>query len=110
MKASYSKTREIYSRYRDSKWDKKFYEEHRADIALHKAAKKYFDGLGLKKLPTINSLKQEYATLAAEQKKLNAGYKDAREEMVSLLMAKQNVDRILGGTPQQAKSVERGSR
>lgn len=37
---AYSKTREIYSRYRDSKWNKKFCAEHEADILLHRAAKK----------------------------------------------------------------------
>ena len=66
--------------------------------------------MGLKKLPTIAALKQEYAALAADQKKLGAGYKDARNEIVALLMAKQNVDRILFGAPQKAKSLERARR
>jgi len=72
------------------------YEEHRADITLHKAAKKYFDGLGLKKLPTISSLKQEYATLLAEKKTLYFGYHELKEKRNALLTAKMNSDNMLG--------------
>lgn len=62
------------------------------------AAKRYFDSLGLKKLPTMQSLKQEYATLLAENKKRYPEYRQAREKMVELLTAKNNVERILGVT------------
>ena len=70
-------------------------------------AKKYFDSNGYgknKKLPTINSLKQEYAILDAEKRKLYSGYKAAREEMIALQMAKQNVDIILGEPRHTEKS------
>lgn len=96
---TYGKTREVFMRYRKSGYSDKFYEEHRADITLHRAAKKYFDGLGYgkdKKLPTINTLKQEYATLLAEKKKLYAGYHATKKNMQSLAIAKGNTDRILG--------------
>jgi len=92
----YGKTREVYAKYKASRWDKDFYEEHRADIVLHRAAKKHFDGLGLKKFPTISSLKKEYAALTSEKKRLYADYYDAKKTMRSLLMAKGNADRILG--------------
>ena len=65
---------------------------------LHRAAKKYFDGLGLKKLPTIAALKQEYAALAAEKKKLYSGYRAAKENMRKLAIAKDNAAKILGLT------------
>jgi len=103
---AYSKTREVYSRYRDSKWSKKFYAEHEADILLHRAVKKHFDSLGLTKLPAIQTLKTEYASLAAERKKLYSGYRAKKEEMIALLMAKQNVDRLLGKPSEQAQKRE----
>lgn len=103
---TYSKTREVYAQYRDSKWSKKFYAAHEGDILLHRSAKKYFDSLGLKKLPSMHHLKTEYATLTAEKKKLYGGYKAAREEMIALLQAKQNVDRLLGNAPAQRKTQE----
>jgi hypothetical protein len=40
---TYGKTRAAYERYKKSKWDKDLFEAERADITLHKAAKKYFD-------------------------------------------------------------------
>lgn len=92
----YSKTRDVYAKYKASGWNRDFYEEHRADITLHRAAKKYFDGLGIKTLPKIPALKQEYATLLAEKKKLYVGYHEAKDNMRELLVAKGNAQRILG--------------
>jgi hypothetical protein len=96
---TYGKTRETFAAYRKSGYSERFYEEHRADITLHRAAKKYFDGKGYgkdNKLPTISSLKQEYAALLAEKKKLYSGYRELKETSRSLTMAKGNADRILG--------------
>jgi len=73
---------------------------------LHRAAKKYFDGLGLKKLPTIAALKQEYAALAAEKKKLYSGYCATKDNMRELVVAKDNATKILGLTPE---TQERGA-
>jgi hypothetical protein len=55
---------------RQNRWSPDFYEAHRAEITLHRAAKKHFDTLKLKKLPTIATLKQEFAELSAEKNKL----------------------------------------
>ncbi|MCD8052134.1 MAG: hypothetical protein LUE89_10720 [Clostridiales bacterium] len=62
---------------------------------LHEAAKRYFDSLGLEKLPSIKALKQEYAALSAENKKLYPDQKAARKEMIDLLTAKSNPERFL---------------
>ena len=73
------------------------------NIALHQAAKKYFDDLGCgrdKKLPTISSLKQEYAALLAEKRKLYSGYRELKETSRALTIAKGNADRILEIKPQ----------
>lgn len=43
---------------------------HEREILLHQAAKKYFDGLGLKKLPIVKRLQAGYAVLLAEKKRL----------------------------------------
>ena len=105
---TYGKTREIYAKYKASGWSRDFYEEHRADITLHRAAKKHFDGLGIKKLPTISSLKQEYAVLLAEKKKMYSGYREAKDNMKELLVAKGNAQRILGiGKDEQEREVSR---
>jgi len=107
--SNYSRTLDVYRGYRDSKWSKKYYTEHESDIIIHKASKKYFDSVGLEKLPRMETLKQEYAKLSAETKKLYPEQKLAREKMIELLMAKQNVDMILGEPRQPSKSHERDS-
>ncbi|GHU93340.1 hypothetical protein FACS1894208_02690 [Clostridia bacterium] len=104
----YGKTREVYAAYKASGWSAKFFEEHRAEITLHKAAKKYFDELKLKKLPSINQLKQDYAALESEKKKLYSDYHALKENSRALAVAKHNADRLLGITPQaQAHDVSR---
>jgi len=106
---TYSKTHKTFAQYKASGYDKDFYESQRADITLHRAAKKYFDGLGLKKLPTITALKQEYATLLAEKKKLSSGYRAAKDNMRELIVAKDNATKILGLSPQIKKPHEHDS-
>ena len=102
---NYSKTREVYVAYRKAGYSKKFKAEHESEILLHQAAKKAFDELGLKKLPTVKSLQAEYAALLAEKKSDYADYRKARDEMRELLTVKANVDRILG-QEEQEKAAE----
>ena len=93
----YGKTRAAWERYKKSGYDQGVFEIERADITLHKAAKKYFDEHNFKtKLPSINSLKQEYAILETERKKLYVGYKELRQNYIDLCTAKSNADHILG--------------
>jgi predicted restriction endonuclease len=87
--------------YKKSGYSKKFYESNRADIALHEAAKKHFDNLGISKLPKISELKQEYATLQTDKKKLYSGYRDLKKNAHDLLIAKSNAERILDIEPTQ---------
>jgi hypothetical protein len=83
-----------------------YYETHRADIILCKSAKKYFNGQGYgkdKKFPKMQELKMEYAKFNEEKRKLYADYKPAREEMIALKTARQNVDMFLKEPRQQVK-------
>ena len=93
---NYARSRDTYVAYRKAGYAKQFKAEHEADILLHQAAKKHFDTLGLKKLPTVKALNAEYAALLAEKKAAYGDYRQAKEEMRELLTAKANIDRILG--------------
>ena len=106
---TYCKTREVYAQYRKlpPKKQEEFYAGHASAIISCEAAKRFFDGLGLKKLPTIQSLKQEYAALEAENKKLYPEQKKARAEMMELLTAKYNTSRILGLTNEEKRREHR---
>ena len=92
---NYSKTRDVYVSYRKSGYSKKFYEEHTADLLLHKTAKEAFDALGANKVPTVKSLNMEYAELLSAKKKAFTEYTNARAEMREVLTVKANVERIL---------------
>ena len=92
---NYSKTRNVYITYRKSGYSKKFLAENESDILLHKAAKKTFDEIGLKKLPTIKNLQSEYSALIEEKKKLYSEYRQVRDEMRQILTAKANIDRLI---------------
>jgi len=92
---TYSKTKDVYAEYRKSKWSKKFYSENREKIEAHKEAKRFFDTLGLTKLPTIKTLQAEYAALLSERKPLYGEQKKAREYMLEILAVKQNAEQLL---------------
>lgn len=81
--------------YRKAGYSRKFLAEHESQIALHKAAKKYFDEQGIQKMPSVKSLNTEYAVLMSEKKATYAEYRKVREDMKELLTAKVNIDRIL---------------
>ncbi len=103
---NYAKTRDIYTDYRKAGYSKKFYEEHRAELTLHKAAKAAFEELGVKKLPTVKTLQAEYADLFSEKKKAYGQYHSAKKEMQDILTAKANIDRLLG-LEQEQKQKEK---
>ena len=92
---NYSKTRDVYVAYRKAGYSKKFYEEHTADLLLHKAAKQAFDALDSKNLPTVKELNAEYTELLIVKKKAFTEHPSTRTEMREVLTVKANVDKIL---------------
>lgn len=92
---NYSKTRDIYVEYRKAGYSKKFFEEHREAITIHKAAKQAFDELGLKKIPRVKDLNEEYYKLMAEKKKMSSEYYETRTVMQELLKAQKNIEMFL---------------
>lgn len=104
---NYSKTREVYTQYRKAGYSKKFLAEHEGEIILHKAAKKAFDDLGLKKLPTVKSLQEEWDTLLTDKKAAYAEYRKAQDEMRELAVHKANVAHLLGIEEEKSRERER---
>jgi hypothetical protein len=103
---NYSKTRDVYAGYKAAGYSKKYLTEHESDIIIHKAAKKAFEELGVKKLPTVRSLQDEYAKLLTGKKSAYAEYRAARDEMKELLIHKNNIDHILGTYERKAEIVK----
>ena len=92
---NYAKTRETYDAYRKSGYSKKFYEAHREEILLHKAAKEYFNSCNISKLPKMKDLSEEYGLILSEKQKEYAEYKKAKASMQDFLVARQNIEAIL---------------
>lgn len=90
--------------YRKAGYSKKFYEEHTADLLLHKAAKQAFDKSGVKKLPTVKSLNAEYAELLSAKKKAFTEYTNARTEMREVMTVKANVELFLNRDMESQKA------
>jgi predicted DNA-binding protein YlxM (UPF0122 family) len=100
---NYSKTRDVYVDYRKAGYSKKFFEEHREDILVHKAAKEAFNRLGLKKIPKIKELNEKYASLISEKRKEYANYKTVKAEMQAYVIARRNLEELLKHEQPQKK-------
>ena len=104
---NYVKTKDVYADYRKCGYSKKFLEEHRQEILLHKAAKNAFDELHVKKLPKVKELNAEYAEVLAEKKKLYGEYRQAKKDMQEIQRAKYDIDQFLKDDEEQKKERTR---
>ena len=106
---NYAKTRAVYVEYRKAGYSKKFRSAHEADILLHQAAKKYFDELGITKLPSVKSLREEYAALLEQKRKAYSAYKQDRDDMKELHNVRANVEYLLEirTEPESQRSTEK---
>ena len=92
---NYAKTRDVYVEYRKSGYSKKFFEAHREEITLHKAAKEAFSGLPGQRIPKVKELNAEYAQVLAKKKAAYAEYRQAKKDMQDYVTAKHNIDAFL---------------
>ena len=92
---NYAKTKETYVAYRKAGYSKAFFEAHREEIILHKAAKQAFSDQGVEKLPTVKQLNEEYAELFARKKEAYREYRKAKQEMTDFATAKYDIERFL---------------
>ena len=104
---NFAKTRDVYEAYRRSGYSQKYYEEHREELMLRKAAKEYFDSLHLKKLPKMKELSDEYAAILDEKRKLYAEYKSTKAAMQDFLIARQNIEAIIGSENEKAEKQQK---
>ena len=98
------KTRETYITYRKSGYSKKFFEAHRDEITLHKAAKEAFSKLPDGKIPKVKDLNEEFVRLLSEKKADYSEYKKRKKEMRDYQIAKQNVESFYAA--QQSWDIE----
>ena len=89
--AAYVSTKSVAQQLKTAKRPAVFEEQHRAELTAYRAAVAYFKANDLTKLPSPKKLEAEYAQLASEKAKFYEQYKEAKEELLKLKTAKQNV-------------------
>ena len=89
--AAYTSTKNIAQQLKAAKQPTAFEEQHRAKLTAYRAATAYFKANNITKLPSPKKLEAEYAQLASEKAKFYEQYKEAKEELLKLKTAKQNV-------------------
>ena len=89
--AAYASTKGIVQQFNTAKRPAAFEEQHRAELTAYRAAAAYFKANNITKLPSPKKLEAEYAQLASEKAKFYEQYKEAKEELLKLKTAKQNV-------------------
>ena len=88
---AYQQYRPIAQKLKAAKRPAAFEEQHRAELTAYRAAAAYFKANNITKLPSPKKLEVEYAQLASEKAKFYEQYKEAKEELLKLKTAKQNV-------------------
>ena len=89
--AAYTSTKNVAQQLKTAKRPAAFEEQHRAELTAYRAAAAYFKASNVTKLPSPKKLEAEYAQLASEKAKFYEQYKEAKEELLKLKTAKQNV-------------------
>ena len=89
--AAYTSTKNVAQQLKTAKRPAAFEEQHRAELTAYRAAAAYFKANNIAKLPSPKKLEAEYAQLASEKAKFYEQYKEAKEELLKLKTAKQNV-------------------
>ena len=89
--AAYTSTKSVAQQLKTAKRPAAFEEQHRAELTAYRAAAAYFKANNITKLPSPKKLEAEYAQLASEKAKFYEQYKEAKEELLKLKTAKQNV-------------------
>ena len=88
---AYANAKSVAQQLKTAKRPAVFEEQHRAELTAYRAAAAYFKANNLTKLPSPKKLEAEYAQLASEKATFYEQYKEAKEELLKLKTAKQNV-------------------
>ena len=88
---AYTNTKNIAQQLKAAKRPAAFEEQHRAELTAYRTAAAYLKANNITKLPSPKKLEAEYNAMASEKAKFYEQYKEAKEELLKLKTAKQNV-------------------
>ena len=89
--AAYTNTKNIAQQLKAAKRPAAFEEQHCAELTAYRTAAAYLKANNITKLPSPKKLEAEYNAMASEKAKFYEQYKEAKEELLKLKTAKQNV-------------------
>lgn len=87
----YSRTKEVYTQYRESGWSVKFYQEHRQEIEDHKNAQAVYSSLD-GKIPTLKELTAEYDGLKERKENDQAALDKLKPKLTDLKHIRYNYE------------------
>ncbi len=95
---NYAKNIKIFAEYKNRKYDKRYFEEHKDEITKFKEAKKFFDKQNFEnhKLPTVKQISEEFDSVLAEKRKYSEELKKLKSESRELSIHRYNIEEILG--------------
>ena len=81
-------------------------EQHESDLIIYEAAKKYFTGKGVAKLPGRKALRDEIEQLTVRQNAEYNAYREKKGRVRELETIRDNIEQTLHGAPSQQKKHE----
>lgn len=102
---NYARTKDVFTEYAQGGFKAKFYEAHREEITIYKAAKKAFAEYG-GNIPKSKDLTKEIEALMDEKKSYYRDYKLVRDDNKTLQEARRNVELFLQ-IPQETRESKR---
>lgn len=87
----YSRTKEVYTQYRESGWTVKFYQEHRQEIEDHRNAQAVYSSLD-GKMPTLKELTAEYDRLKERKENDQAALDKLKPKLTDLKNIRYNYE------------------
>ena len=87
----YSRTKEVYTQYRESGWSVKFYQEHRQEIEDHRNAQAVYSSLD-GKMPTLKELTAEYDRLKERKENDQAALDKLKPKLTDLKHIRYNYE------------------
>lgn len=87
----YSRTKEVYTQYRESGLSVKFYQEHRQEIEDHKNAQAVYSSLD-GKMPTLKELTAEYDSLKEQKENDQAALDKLKPKLTDLKHVRYNYE------------------
>ena len=87
----YSRTKEVYTQYRESGWSVKFYQEHRQEIEDHRNAQAVYSSLD-GKMPTLKELTAEYDGLKERKENDQAALDELKPKLTHLKHIRYNYE------------------